>query len=940
VPGKPSDSLLVQKISSRDPDEVMPAKGDPLSPAQVALIRGWIEQGATWPEDASSAGPTHWAYVKPVKPAVPEISKEFKPRNAIDHFIFARLEKEGLKPSPEAERSRLIRRLALDLTGLPPTLPELDRFTANSSDELWEQAVDYYLASPHYGEQRARVWLDLARYADSHGFEKDPGRIMWLYRDWVINAFNQNMPFDQFTIEQIAGDMLPNATTSQKIASGFHRNTMFNTEGGVDREEARWDTLVDRVNTTATVWLGSTLACAQCHTHKYDPFTNKEYYEFLAFFNNSDEPEMEVPSPEQEKQRSHSKSEIAGVEKKLETQTPELNAAQAAWEYKIAEETPKFEILEPLGFLSAGGAVLSKLPDSSLLPTGSNPNNDTYTVVARSDSTKLTGFRLEILPDDSMPHHSLGRHENGSFVLSRFEVKAAPVENPKSVREIKFKKAVADYTQEGHSAMNLIDGKDGPGWAVSAADEKMRVPRYVLFEPDQPIESKTGVTLTFTLKNESQFPKANPGRFRLSATDSERVIPDKLPPSSILNLLSIAPLARTDEQRSALSKYYRRFSPLLEPARRQIAGLKKSLGELEKSIPKALVMQERSEPRETRMRIRGNFLTTGEVVTPAVPAVLNKIEGTNRLALAKWLVSPDNPLTARVIANRLWSRVFGHGLVETEEDFGTQGSPPTHPRLLDYLATELMDSGWDMKALHKLILTSATYRQSSKASPELIEKDPANLLYARGPRFRVAAENIRDIALAVSGLLDDEIGGPSVFPYQPDGIWTQIYGDEKWVMSTEGNRFRRGVYTYWKRTSPYPAFMSFDAPSRELCTARRPRTNTPLQALTTLNDPCYVEAAQAFGRRILSHAAADLDQRLDFAFRACLSRLPRSEERARLKELFESEFAHYSRDESDAIKMAFGENGKPLDGIDPVQAAAWTVVANVLLNLDETITKS
>lgn len=939
VPGKPEESILLEKISSQDPDEVMPPKGERLSESQVALIRSWIQSGAAWPDDKDSESKVHWSYVKPHEPSLPGVPAGYKARNEIDEFVFARLAKEGLKPAAEAERATLIRRLALDLTGLPPTLNELDQFTKDGSEELWQEAVNYYLASPHYGEQRARVWLDLARYADSHGYEKDPGRIMWLYRDWVINAYNRNMPFDQFTIEQIAGDMLPNATVSQKIASGFHRNTMFNTEGGVDREEARWETLVDRVNTTATVWLGSTLACAQCHTHKYDPFTIKEYYQFLAYFNNSDEPEISAPSSSQESEQTKLKSKVKELEGLLNTQTPELNQAQAGWEYKFAEENPDFVPFEPTGFLSSGGAEMRKLEDSSLLLGGANPDNDTYEVVGNSKLRKITGVRLEVLPDDSLPQKSLGRHENGSFVLSQFQAVASPINQPGAGKPVVFKKAAADYTQNGHSAMNLIDGKAGPGWAISAGEEKMRVARYVLFELAEPIDLEGGATLKFELKNGSSYAKANLGRFRISLTTSEHVIPSELPPVSILNLLAVAPINRTEAQKAELAKYYRGIAPELASASEQFASARTALEKLEKAIPKAMVMVERKEPRETHMRIRGNFLTLGDAVSPALPAVFHYDQATNRLGLAQWLVSRENPLTARVTVNRIWSQIFGHGLVETEEDFGTQGSLPTHPELLDFLAMRFMGSGWDVKALYKLILSSAVYRESSHVTPELLEKDPANQLYARGPRFRVNAEAVRDVALASSGLLDQTIGGPSVFPYQPDGIWTQIYGDEKWVLSTGHNRYRRGLYTYWKRTSPYPAFMSFDAPSRELCTARRPRTNTPLQALTTLNDPAYVEAAQALARKIMSCDAGSLDKCLDFAFRTCLSRLPRTEERSRLKELFNTELEHYTKDRDAAEKMAFGEE-KPAGSVDASKAAAWTVVANVLLNLDETITKS
>lgn len=939
--GTVAESLLFAKITATNKDDLMPpeGKGERLTDAQTSLIRRWIESGASWPEDGSGGQKKHWAYVKPTLPQLPPTPANTAVRNPIDNFVLARLAKENLQPAAEAQRAILVRRLSLDLTGLPPTLDELKRFASDNSERSWEAAVDYYLNSPHYGEQRARLWLDLARYADSHGYEKDPGREMWLYRDWAINAFNDNMPFDRFTIEQIAGDLLPNATKAQKIASGFHRNTMFNTEGGVDKEQARVETIVDRVNTTATVWLGSTLGCAQCHTHKYDPFTQKEYYQVYAFLNNADEPEMDVPSPEQAQERETLKAAIEPLEKTMNTDTPELKKAQAVWEYGMADDTPKWSVLEPIGAISAGGATLSKQEDNSILPEGLNPINDTYTVVVHSDSKRLTGLRLQVLPDEHMPHKSLGRANNGSFVLSRFEVKAAPKNNPKAAKTVTFKTAAADFTQSGHSAMNLIDGKDGKGWAVSAGEEKMRVERYVLFEAEEPLEFNNGVTLTITLKHESQTGDANLGRFRLSATESEKVIPPYIPPASILNVLAIAPLDRTKEHREKLAAYYRSIAPELKDTRELLAAKKKDLDQLQKRIPKALVLEERKkEPRETHIQIRGNFLNPGDKVSPAVPAVLNPLEGEpNRVNFARWLVSPENPLTARVLVNRFWSQFFGRGIVETEEDFGTQGAPPTHPELLDWLAVNFMESGWDVKALHKMVAMSATYRQDSKITPELQEKDPANRFYARGPRFRLPAENIRDVVLTSSGLLEPGIGGPSVYPYQPDGIWTQIYGDEKWQTSTNANRYRRGLYTYWKRTSPYPAFMTFDAPSREYCTARRPRTNTPLQALTTLNDPAYIEAAQTLAQRILA-AEGDFPQRLEMAYRRCVARAPRQNEVDRLRALYKEELSKYAKDRDAAKAMAFGKHDAPPE-CPLAEAAAWTVLANVILNLDETVTK-
>ncbi len=649
IPGKSSQSQIILRVAGLvNADEVMPATGERLTAQQIGLLEAWIDQGASWPD---SLKPPHWAYVKPVRPALPKVRHSGWPRNAIDNFILARLEKEKLTPSEEADRVTLIRRLSLDLTGLPPSVEEVDAFVADKSEDAYGQLVDRLLASPHFGERWARVWLDLARYADSHGYEKDPPRSMWPYRDWVINAFNRNMPFDQFTIEQIAGDMLPNATQEQKIASGFNRNTMINTEGGVDPEQSRVETIVDRVNTTATVWLGSTLACAQCHNHKYDPFAQKEYYQFFAFFNNADEPKLDLPTAEQTAREKQLSSDVTRLEAEFKKATPELTAAQTAWETKAKND------------LALAAAVTNK---------------------------------------------------------------------------------------------------------------------------------------------ESAGPDIS---------------------SNIVSILKVAGAARTAEQRDQISDYFRSQAPELKTVRDQLAEARKAQEELKEAIPTTLVMQERGEPRESHVLIRGNFLNPAERVYPGVPAILPPLpkgQPTNRLALARWLVSTDNPLTARVTMNRFWEQIFGRGLVETVEDFGTQGERPTHPELLDWMATEFMRRSWNMKAMLRLIVTSATYRQSSRSTPELIERDPYNRLYARAPRFRVSAEAVRDIALEASGLLSPKIGGPSVYPYQPDGVWTQLYSSDQWATSKGEDKYRRGIYTFWRRTSAYPAFMSFDAPSRELICPRRP----------------------------------------------------------------------------------------------------------------------
>jgi hypothetical protein len=737
--------------------------------AAILLVAGSAQAAENAAPSPAAAKKTHWAYVTPVSPPIPKVKQRRWVRNPIDNFILARLETEKLQPSPEADKATLLRRLSLDLTGLPPTPEELDAFQKDNSKNAFEKVVDRLLASPRYGEKWARLWLDLARYADSDGYEKDPPRSMWPYRDWVINAFNRNLPFDQFTIEQLAGDMLPNATEDQKIASGFNRNTMFNTEGGVDKEQSRVETIVDRVNTAGTVWLGSTLGCAQCHTHKYDPFTIKEYYQMFAFFNNVDEPKLDLPTPAQKARQKELSADIKKLEAEYGKMTPELAAAEAAWEQKTA------------------------------------------------DALQNT---------------------------------------------------------------NKIDA------------------------------SKTN-------KTEEEIPANIAATLKICADD------------------------RSERQTRELTDYFRSKTPELKSIRDDLDKCRKEEEDLDNEIPTTLVMVERDKPRETHVLQRGNFLSPAELVTPGVPAFLPPLPPgapDNRLTLARWLVSPQNPLTSRVTVNRFWEQIFGRGIVETVEDFGTQGQPPSHPELLDWLATEFVRDNWDVKKLLRLMVTSAAYRQSSRSTPELVERDPYNRLLARGPRFRVSAETVRDIALEASGLLSPKIGGRSVFPYQPEGIWTQIYSGDKWETSKGEDRFRRGIYTFWRRTSPYPAFMSFDAPSRELICPRRQRSDTPLQALTTLNDPAFVEAAQALARRVMKESRGNLDAGINYAFRLCVARRPGPRETQRIIELYRQELNRFNNDPAAAEKMAVGDLGKPSKDLPIGQLAAWTVVANVILNLDETIT--
>lgn len=761
VPGKPDESLLFQAITGVSGVSRMPPKEPRLTQAEVDLLKAWILQGAKAPADEQPATPAiiknrdHWSFQAIKRSALPVNQHPAWSEHEVDRFLFARLTAEGLTPSVEADRVTQIRRLSLDLLGLLPTPAEVDAFVTDTSTDAYERLVDRILSSPHYGERMARQWLDLARYADSNGFTRDQPRVIWKYRDWVIQAFNSNMPFDQFAIEQIAGDMLPDATIDQKVATGFHRNTLFNEEGGTDPEQFRVESVVDRVNTTGGVFLGLTVGCAQCHDHKYDPISQREYYQLFAFLNNADEPKLEVPSTEQ----------------------------------------------------IASGAI------------------------AKRDALVKTIRDLEA----------------------------------------EFAKLKPEFDME------------------LAAWEK-----------------------TVTEEQKKQFPIL------------------------VTNALNFSQSMRTAENTKPLVDYFKAHEIARKkfPVLQQIADLRKQ----EPEFITTLVMRERDKPRETHIQIRGDFLRLGVLVAPAVPAVLPQLpvesQKPTRLDLARWLVSPTNPLTPRVTVNRLWLKFFGRGLVETENDFGLQGTPPTHPELLDWLATEFVSSGWDLKAIQKKIVTSAAYRQSSQYRPELSEIDPHNKLYARQSRLRLDAELIRDVALTASGLLAPVVGGPSVYPPQPEGVFDFTQDKKPWKAATGSDRYRRGMYTYLWRSSPYPAMTVFDFPDANVACTRRSRSNTPLQSLTLANDQTFFEFAQGLARRVLVEVAGDDATRLKTAFRWCLSRNPSTPELERLVKLLEEQRTVFTTDS--ALKVAPG-NLPPM--VTPTEAAAWTTVARVLLNLDEFITR-
>lgn len=953
VPGKPDESELLKRVTTTDPDDVMPPKEPRLTAAEVASLRRWIAEGAVWPEvDPRS----HWSFRPPVRPPVPEVRSRTVPlRNEIDHFIQARLEQEGLTMQPEEDRAALLRRVSLDLTGLPPTWAEVEAFRKDTSANAYEAVVDRLLASPHFGEHMARGWLDLARYADSNGYQVDLARSIWPYRDWVIQAFNRNQRFDRFTVDQIAGDLLPDATLEQRIATGFNRNTKINDEGGGDAEEYRVKAVKDRVATVGTAWLGLTLNCAECHTHKYDPITQDEYYQFYAFFNNSTDggnysvaPTVEVPAPDLADSQAFVKARLEATRKELAAAEAALAAEQSRWETRMAKARDPWTVLTLSNPNSTGGSGYTNLPDGSLLAKGVNPIYDTITVESETALTGITAVLLEVLPDPSLPKNGPGRWgASGNFILDEFALSALPRSGAVPANtNLVFATATADWEQQYYRAAHAVDGNPKTGWAIGPRFGQ----RHVLVASlKEPAGYKGGSRLRFRFDHYHGNSHCI-GRFRISVT-TEKQADLRWPLSSeVRAALALKPADRTEAQQKLLAAAHREASEQVRGLEREIARLQQRESQLASRKFSTLVMQERGEPapRQTYVHVRGDFLTRGKDVTAAVPAVFHALpQGmpANRLALARWLVDPANPLTARVTVNRFWERCFGTGLVKTSEDFGRQGEAPSHPELLDWLATEFIRTGWDMKALQKRIVMSAAYRQGAAADAVRLEKDFYNRLVSRGPRFRMDAEMIRDHALAVSGLLNPKVGGPSVYPVQVPNLWKEIgflrpeIGMDEWPLSEGPDLYRRAVYTFWRRVCTYPTFATFDAPSREVCVARRPRTNTPLQALAGLNEPTLLEAARVFAQRILAEGGKDDAARVAFAFRTCIGREPVAAEQARLVAFVKQQARSFAGDAKGAGALVAVGSAPVPTGVDARQLAPWMMLGNVLFNLDETLTK-
>ncbi|MSU34585.1 MAG: DUF1553 domain-containing protein [Pedosphaera sp.] len=1107
VPGDLEKSLVLKVIATPEDDERMPPKktGKRLTQEQIELLRDWIAQGAEFKQ--------HWAYLAPERPPLPPVKNKAWPRNEIDAFILARLEAEGLKPSPEAEKHTLIRRATLDLTGLPPTLDEVDAFLSDKTPGAYEKIVDRLLASQAFGEKSAQQWLDLARYADSDGYHADAARSMWQYRDYVIRSFNDNKPFDQFTIEQLAGDLLPHPTLDQRIATAFNRNGMSSTEGGADPDEYMNKYVTDRVNTFGTVYLGSSTACTECHDHKYDPFTQREYYQLYDFFNRIPEkglesdpapPFVKVPTPEQAASLTTLTNEIATLEEQrrvlLDKPDDGLSREQTAWEEKQRQRIHSgWHTLKPTLISTSSGAELKILDDHSVLAHGTNAAKETYTISLETNDPELTALRLEALTDDSLPLKGASRGTNGNFILTGFEVEAesadsakelpmseivwgawsalgpfkagsvkevfekafineteldfkktydeerlrwkempdwkdgstqalsgenqvtyfhrkitvktarfinltfgsdggiqlsingakvqggkifrrvapapdegmvllkpgensllikvhhggglygflfAPAKQPVTKYPFEFDNALADYSQKDSNVKAALDSNADTGWAVDGHNVELRVNRQAIFLTKSPITFAGGTRLNVKLKFESSTPMQVLGRFRL-ATSSVRGLDDFASlPQPVQSTLFVVPGRVAEAQKTELQVYYRNtFSPELKTSNTKLADARTAAKDLDGKIPTLRVMEDMAQPRVTQIRIRGDYRAKGDKVVAGVPHILPPLpasEKTNRLTLAKWLVDPRHPQLSRVTVNRYWAQYFGTGLVKTGNDFGTQGELPSHPDLLDWLSREFIDGGWDIKATQKKIVMSATYRQSTKVTPELLARDPNNRLLARGPRLRLSAEVIRDCALDYAGLLDRKRppGGPSVKPYQPAGLWEEkMFGGNKYEESKGADLHRRSLYTLWKRTVLNPTLMTFDAPDRAICTEQRGMTCTPLQAFVTLNEKGFVEAARVLAERVLRDGGSDLNQQINFAYKTVLARPPSPKERKILAGIHADMVLVYQNDLKAAVDLLSTGEAKRAEKLNELNLVAWTTVANVLLNLDETITK-
>lgn len=941
APSKANDSELVKRILSDDADTRMPPAeaNKPLSPTQKEILKRWVDEGAEYEG--------HWAYVPPTRPAIPA------DKSAVDFLLERELQKHGLAFSPEADRRTLARRLSFDLTGLPPTPAEVDAFVKDTAPDAYEKFVDRLIASPHYGERMAQLWLDVVRFADTIGYHSDTPRNVWPYRDYVIRSFQQNKPFDQFTREQIAGDLLPNPTQETRVGSAFNRLLLTTEEGGAQAKDYEARMLTDRVRAIGTGWLGLTIGCAQCHDHKFDPTTARDFYSMGAFFADLQEPiigrpedGMLVPNEKQQADLTRVAAELAQAQQDYDAPHPEFADAQLKWEQTAAEEVRRaalWTVLKPERAWAEGDRPL-KVDANGVITAEKNPPNgvDTYRHVIKTDVEGITGLRIEALADKSLPGGGPGRAGNGNFVLSEVDLTAALI-------SVNLEKAGvrATHTQEKFPAAAVIDGEDekNNGWAIAGGTGR---DQSLTIELEKPIPFKGADTALFFTLIQNHGDNHVLGKYRLMMTKQPKplALPSQpLPPADVTAALAVPPAQRNDAQKETLKRHFRTIAPEFAALRGRIDAAKKSKTDLEAAIPRCIVSVSMATPRTVRILPRGNWLDeSGPVMQPGLPEFLaGKRTETGKLTrrdLAEFLLSQENPLTARVFVNRLWKQFFGIGLTKTMDDFGAQGEWPSNPELLDWLAVEFRDT-WDVRRVVRTLILSRAYRQSSTPSKEVLAKDPDNRLVARQSRFRLDAELVRDNALAVSGLLVRTIGGPSVKPYQPDGYWENLnFPTRTWAADTNENQYRRGLYTWWQRTFPHPSLIAFDAPSREECAADRPRSNIPQQALVLLNDPSYVETARVFAARILKEGGIDTDARLKWAWQQALQRDPRADELATVKLVLQKHETHYMANPQDADAiLKVGIAPRQAD-VSAVQLAAWTSAARILLNLHETITRN
>jgi hypothetical protein len=977
VPGDLAKSDLYRRVTAKGEDHMPPAKsGHVLTTEQIDLIRRWIEQGAKWQK--------HWSLLKPERPALPTVKRRDWPRDPIDVFVLAKLEAAGMEPSAEADRTTLIRRVTLDLTGLPPTPAEVDAFLADRSPGAYEKVVDRLLQSPRFGERMASPWLDAARYADTNGYQNDGDRTMWRWRDWVIEAYNHNLPFDQFTIEQLAGDMLPNATLDQKIATGFNRNHRGNAEGGIIPEEYAVEYVVDRVDTTATVWLGLTMACARCHDHKYDPIKQKEFYQVFAYFNNVPEkgkavkygnspPMIQAPTRQQQRQLAGLEEKLAAIDSAFRKLKPDLDDAQATWEKKL---TP--------------GKPIQWFP-SQQLTAHLELDGDTRDRIGHAKNGKFVDGKADYVPGrmgraaafDGRRYLDAGDVADFGF-YDKFSIGAWVY--PKGNEGGGIVSRMNDTAMAEGYSLHLEKGKLHVALSKRWLDDAIRVETQELLVPDhwhhvmitydgsrwasgvkvyldgRPMKLKVNLDELNQSFNSTEplriGARGTGNRFHGAIQDVrtyQRVLPaDEVEmlatPDTITDIVSLPAGKRSVAQAKKLRAYYLQSDApkRIRHAHDAVVKLRQERERLIESFPTTMVMEEMKAPRDTFVLIRGQYDKHGERVKPGVPSSL-LTPGTNtpgsatlpnnRLGFARWLVDPSNPLTARVTVNRFWQMYFGAGLVKSVADFGSQGDWPSHPELLDWLASEFMRTGWDVKAMQKTIVMSATYRQASRMAPTLLRRDPQNRLLARGPRFRLSAEMVRDQALSASGLLVEKLGGPSVKPYQPPGLVKELTGTEDYVQDHGESLYRRSLYTYWKRTVAPPTMMTFDAGGRETCVVRETRTNTPLQALTLMNDVTFVEAARVLAQRVMLEGVTTPAERITLAFRLATARKPRPAELKILLAGYDEHLAKYRKDRKAATKLVSAGESARNTKLDVSELAAYTAVAGLILNLDEVITK-